>query len=109
MKTAGSITLLFVAAFGLSLYGAWAMQWESENQFLHRLNPIQHFCAFLAGPGYITALGLLWHNDVPEDAPDPWAVSWIVAPVSGVIWGSALSVVFTLVRYAARTLSRNRA
>jgi hypothetical protein len=107
-KTAFTILVFFLIAFALSLYGAWAMQWESENQFLHHLNPFQSFCCDLAGPGFSAALTLLWHTDAPEDAPNPWPVCWIVAPVSGVFWGSALSVVYIVVRYATRFLFRNR-
>ena len=85
-------TLIYVVLMsGVACYGAWLMDWEEENQFYHHPNSLEEMCMIVASsPGYRTWLSVTKPLD-DDRGPPVWPHAWFVGPLSGLVWGFALS------------------
>ncbi len=102
-------TLIYVLLLsGVACYGAWLMDREQENQSEYEPNAVQEMCAIVASaPGYKTFLSVA---KLPDDdrPPSVWRNAWFVAPLSGIVWGFALSATTHVISAFGSLLTRKK-
>jgi hypothetical protein len=81
------------------------IDWEAENQFTHQPNGAQQICMDVAGqPGYMALLSVT--KVVDEHPPDAWPKAWMIAPISGIVWGVGFSIYAFLLSKLGETLAQ---
>lgn len=99
--------IVFVAAFTLSFYGASVLQnGEDDYSFYVSQNIFQDAAMWAALPGDLITSLVINPTDIPERNPDPWSIRWPTALVSSIFWILCLSIVWFVITFSKRILSR---